>query len=281
MSYVLVYRSNNQNIIILYYKFDIITHNTHMKKLIPLCLICVIFFVALSSFGVTYCFENEHIEFYHNGRIFTYSLEENIKKSNIFSTDFEINKFNRFGSTNERINLLNKMLNLGFNKEIALNYLFPNLTKKINSISKNVYISPKDATLKTNTSSEKVFQIASERKGKELDKNKLFENIISACVPLPVCIINKQGKVLCASNKINEVFLYDRIVDGDFFTLTGVKTLDLYDAAETKIFPVINRNDKKFKLVAQLVDESEDSNLAVFFNDVTALEDLKDEQETK
>jgi len=180
MSYVLVYRSNNQNIIILYYKFDIITHNTHMKKLIPLCLICVIFFVALSSFGVTYCFENEHIEFYHNGRIFTYSLEENIKKSNIFSTDFEINKFNRFGSTNERINLLNKMLNLGFNKEIALNYLFPNLTKKINSISKNVYISPKDATLKTNTSSEKVFQIASERKGKELDKNKLFENIISA-----------------------------------------------------------------------------------------------------
>jgi len=103
-----------------------------------------------------------------------------------------------------------------------------------------------------------------------------IENIISACVPLPVCIINKQGKVLCASNKINEVFLYDRIVDGDFFTLTGVKTLDLYDAAETKIFPVINRNDKKFKLVAQLVDESEDSNLAVFFNDVTALEDLKD-----
>ena len=103
-----------------------------------------------------------------------------------------------------------------------------------------------------------------------------IENVISACIPLPVCIINKQGKVLCASNKINEVFLYDRIVDGDFFTLTGVKTLDLYDAVETKIFPVIDRNDKKFKLVAQLVDESEDSNLAVFFNDVTALEDLKD-----
>lgn len=151
-----------------------------MKKLIPLCLICVIFFTFFLSIGATFCFQNELIEFYHNGKIFTYSLEENIKKSEIFDINFKINKFNRFSSTNERIKLLNKMLNLGFNQEIALDYLFPNLTKKINSIAKNVYVAPKNATLKTNTNSEKVFNITSERNGKELDKNKLFENIISA-----------------------------------------------------------------------------------------------------
>ena len=103
-----------------------------------------------------------------------------------------------------------------------------------------------------------------------------LENIISACIPLPVCVINRNGKVLSASDKISEVYLYDRIVDGDFFALTGVKTLDLYDAVETKVFPIISRNDKKFKLVAQLAEDSEDSNLVVFFNDVTAIEDLKE-----
>lgn len=102
------------------------------------------------------------------------------------------------------------------------------------------------------------------------------DNVISACVPLPVCVINRSGKVLSASSKINEVYLYDRIVDGDFFALTGVKTLDIYDAVETKKFPVISRNDKKFKLVAALADDSEDSNLVVYFNDVTAMEDLKE-----
>lgn len=151
-----------------------------MKKLIPLCLICVIFFTFAFSIGTTFCFQYEQIEFHHNGRIFTYSLEENIKTSNIFSTNFEINKFNRFGSTDERIKLLNKMLKLGFNQEIALEYLFPNLIKRINSIAKNVYIAPKNATLKTNTNSEKVFNITKEQNGKELNKSKLFENIISA-----------------------------------------------------------------------------------------------------
>ena len=103
-----------------------------------------------------------------------------------------------------------------------------------------------------------------------------IENVISACMPLPVCVINRNGKVLSANSKISDVYIYDRIVDGDFFTLTGIKTLDLYEAAETKIFPVISRNDKKFKLVAELADDSEDSDLIVFFSDVTAVEELKE-----
>lgn len=103
-----------------------------------------------------------------------------------------------------------------------------------------------------------------------------IENVISACMPLPVCVISRNGKVLSANSKISDVYIYDRIVDGDFFALTGIKTSDLYEAAETKIYPVISRNDKKFKLVAELADDSEDSDLIVFFSDVTAVEELKE-----
>ena len=42
-------------------------------------------------------------------------------------------------------------------------------------------------------------------------------------VPLPICIINEQGKVIGASDQISQVFLYDDILDSDLFALTGVK----------------------------------------------------------
>ncbi len=101
-----------------------------------------------------------------------------------------------------------------------------------------------------------------------------FEDKISTCLPLPVCVINRQGKILSASDKIGEVFIYDGIVDGDIFTLTGAKAADLYESLETEIYPVISRNQRKFKMVCQKVGE--EGNLLIFFNDVTGFEDLKD-----
>ncbi len=196
-----------------------------MKKLIPLCLICVIFFTFSLNIGVTFCIQNENIEFYYNGRIFTYSLEENIKKSHIFSTDFEINKFNRFGSTNERNKLLNKMLELGFNQEIALEYLFPNLTRKINSIAKNIYVAPKNAILKTNTNTEKVFQITKEQNGKELDKHKLFQNIISAYLKKKEMKFNLPVKTLIPSVSENKFKTFTNL-RADFSTSISSSSAD-------------------------------------------------------
>ena len=149
----------------------------HMKKVILTCITCVIFFVIATNFGGVYAFHGEQIEFVYNGRIFNYSLEENIKTSSIFDVNYEINKYNRFGKESERIQLLNKMLSLGFDKEIALEYLFPNLNQKINSIAKNVYVKPKNASLSIRSDSEKVFYITPEVIGIELDKTALVENI--------------------------------------------------------------------------------------------------------
>ena len=44
-----------------------------------------------------------------------------------------------------------------------------------------------------------------------------FENIISSYIPMPVCMINSNGKITSANDKIGEVFIYDAIIDADIF----------------------------------------------------------------
>ena len=151
-----------------------------MKKTIILCLICVFFYTLISSVGHVYCFETDHLEFMHNGRIFTYNLYENIKTSNQFHLNYELHKFNRFGSKAERVKLLEKLINIGLEKEIALDYLFPNLSKTINSIEKSVHLSPKDASLKINSNSNHVFNIQKECVGIKVNKPLLIEQIYSS-----------------------------------------------------------------------------------------------------
>ena len=88
--------------------------------------------------------------------------------------------------------------------------------------------------------------------------------------------MNKQGKVLSASNRINEVFIYDRIVDSDIFTLTGIKATDLYEIAISHEYPLIRRNEKIFKLIPQRIGSEEEALLSVLFSDVTTFEELKE-----
>ncbi len=102
-----------------------------------------------------------------------------------------------------------------------------------------------------------------------------LEDFMASYIPVPVCVINKKGKVVCAGEKIGEVFLYDDIVDADIFALTGIRVSELYDAAETESHPILKRNDKKFKLICHKVSQEEDSNLAILFSDVTNMEELK------
>ncbi len=108
-----------------------------------------------------------------------------------------------------------------------------------------------------------------------MEKTENRRNAAVLSIPLPICIINAQGKVIGASRQISQVFLYDDILDGDFFALTGVKMAELYQSLQDDICPVIKRNDRVFKLVAQKSEGDED-NLTVFFYDVTNLEELKD-----
>ncbi|MBQ8614960.1 MAG: VanW family protein, partial [Clostridia bacterium] len=148
-----------------------------MKKAILPCLLCVIFFVVTLGVGQVYAFSPEDMQFNYNGRIFTYSLENNIKTSSQFDLNYEINKYKRFGSRNERIELLKHMVSIGIDKEIALEYIFPNLIETLNKIEKNLHVSAKNASVKINSTGENVFQIKSETIGIDLDRLNLIENI--------------------------------------------------------------------------------------------------------
>ena len=98
---------------------------------------------------------------------------------------------------------------------------------------------------------------------------------INSNFPIPKITIDKQGKVLSANDHIGEVFLYEGIVGANVFTLTGVKTGELYEIAGTDQHPLINRNNRVFKVFSYF--ESDDSDvLSVVFYDVTGFEDLKD-----
>ncbi|MBR6472583.1 MAG: DHH family phosphoesterase [Firmicutes bacterium] len=94
-------------------------------------------------------------------------------------------------------------------------------------------------------------------------------------LPVPRIIIDEQGKVLKANEHIGEVFLYEGIVGGDIFALTGFKVTDLFGFAVTGTHPLLERNNKFFKVYAYHETENEHE-LALAFTDVTVLEDLKD-----
>lgn len=94
-------------------------------------------------------------------------------------------------------------------------------------------------------------------------------------IPVPQIIIDRQGKVLSANEFIGEVFLYEGIAGADVFTLTGLKAAELFECAETGRHPLVDRNDKTFKVIAYKDRENEER-LKILFSDVTVLEDLKD-----
>lgn len=103
-----------------------------------------------------------------------------------------------------------------------------------------------------------------------------LDKIVSGSIPMPVCIINKNGKITMANDKIGEVFIYDAIIDADFFALTGIKTAELYESAETNTYHLIKRNDRVFKLICQITPEDEEGHLTILFSDVTGFEELKE-----
>lgn len=112
-----------------------------------------------------------------------------------------------------------------------------------------------------------------------------IEKLLAYYTPMPMCIVNAQGKVTRASKKIAEVFKYDGIVDYDIFALTGIKMAEFIKAAQDDTPLYIQRNDKMFRIGCSFLGSSEDmesdegeitSSIIMNFTDVTAYEKLKE-----
>lgn len=151
-----------------------------MKKIISLLIICVIFVFNYKPHYFAYADSNEMINFYFQDSFFEYNLSENIKNSDVFDIDYEINKYDRFSNYETRKDLINKLLKVGFDAKIVVNYMFPNIDNCLSKIAKNIYIPPKNAQCQINSKSEKVFKIDRERTGRQLDYEKIYIEIIDS-----------------------------------------------------------------------------------------------------
>lgn len=101
-----------------------------------------------------------------------------------------------------------------------------------------------------------------------------MEEILALYSPFPMCVVNGQGKVVVAGDKIGEVFLYDDIEDADIFAITGIKYADFLAADVGEKTLTVSRNDKVFKIFTQTL-ENTDSHMAIFFHDISGYEALK------
>ena len=69
------------------------------------------------------------------------------------------------------------MLGAGFDKSVALNYIYPNLDAVIEKLEKNIQVKPRNASLKINENTNKVFIIQNEVVGIELDRVELYSRL--------------------------------------------------------------------------------------------------------
>lgn len=110
---------------------------------------------------------------------------------------------------------------------------------------------------------------------KKIISEKRIEKLLSGYVPLPMCIINQQGKVTRASNKIDEVFKYDGIKDADIFALTGIKHGEFFSEDVNEKFLTLSRNEKVFRIQVGYIGKEDQKRAIIYFYDITNYEKLK------
>ncbi|MDY6038518.1 MAG: DHH family phosphoesterase [Eubacterium sp.] len=108
---------------------------------------------------------------------------------------------------------------------------------------------------------------------------KVAKRIISANIPIPMCIVSSAGKIISANRFIDQVFLYKGIEDADFFALTGIKIKSLLTEDNNKV--LLERNGRKFRVVVDGEKSEYGDDVIVFFKDVTKYEDLKEKYESE
>ena len=98
-----------------------------------------------------------------------------------------------------------------------------------------------------------------------------FEEKAAKYSPVPVVIVNINGKVVRANDLIRKVFIYDEIVGYDIFQLTGFKVEELRESAASGESRSLSRNDRDFRVFVTRDTEDEDGN--------PILRDIEDDDE--
>lgn len=161
---------------------------------------------------------DEKLIFSYNNKIFVYKLKDNIKKSSQFDIDVILNKYDRFKNKQARQELLQHLINIGIEKDVALNYIFPSLNKVIKNIKDTIQIKPKNASVKINSNTEQVFYITDEVIGISVDEQDLYDKICNAYINgaelrFIIPIKKLQPKILAKDLKVNTFLRADFSTD--------------------------------------------------------------------
>lgn len=107
-----------------------------------------------------------------------------------------------------------------------------------------------------------------------MKEEKTQQTICTDRIPVPMCMVDENGKITSASQKIGDVFLYDGIVGADVFALLGVKLSRLREAAREGSYIEISRFKRKFRIVPAFQNEG-DTGLVLYFVDITESEEIR------
>ncbi len=90
---------------------------------------------------------------------------------------------------------------------------------------------------------------------------------IGEYILIPSCTVDENGEIVKANETIYEVFIYDNIVGGSIYALTGISYEKLNNTSLE--LPLIEQDGKKFRLE---VEKSENEEIKIYFYDVTEYE---------
>lgn len=121
--------------------------------------------------------DNTVFNLIYENKVWTFYGKDFEINSNIFSLDARINNFNRNGTRQDKIKLINKLIQININPEIAFNYIYLGFSDKISKIQKNIEKSPRDA--KISIKNNKI-NIKDEIIGIKLDKYLFYNNLIKS-----------------------------------------------------------------------------------------------------
>lgn len=112
---------------------------------------------------------------HYEGKTWTFYAKDFELDSKVFSLDARINNYNRNGTKQDKINLINKLIKINIPPEIAFNYIYLGFNNKINKIQKNIEKPVKNAEIRVKNNK---INIKKEIIGIKLNKYLFYDNLI-------------------------------------------------------------------------------------------------------
>jgi len=119
--------------------------------------------------------DNTIFNLHYENKIWTMSARDFELNSKVFTLDARINNNNRNGTKQDKIKLINKLIEINIEPEIAFNYIYLGFNNKLNKIQKNIEKKSKNAEISIKNNK---INIKKEIIGIKINKYLLYNNLI-------------------------------------------------------------------------------------------------------